>query len=196
MKTKRLLLAMLLLIVGVFNTTGSFVGADASKHSEVELLAGIYQEIINSDNPELAFAGLPQETQKAMIEAMSHLTYETVVNSDNLRDSLGITVEVNARSLFGTIVWRFRQRIEWSYDGFYVTDVSDHHSWGTAVWPWFYRDLIGEAEYGGAGNTYFTRFSQGLFEEIIGDVLIDSDTPWIDMTVFGDGTDVWSADQG
>lgn len=193
MKTIRIILATLLVTIGIVSTGLPAVAADSVTQSDIESLPAIYEKIVQSDNPDKAFAELPEDVQKALIEALSNIKVEATVSQDGLLDdSMGITVEIDGRSLLGTIVWSFFQKIEWSYNGTYVTAVTDHHSWGSSTWPWFYQGIIGESESGGAGYTYFSRFSQGYFEEIILEWVIDSDSPWISMTVYGDGDNTYS----
>lgn len=205
-----ILLSMLLM------STGPVAADDGSSvdWSDPLVLQSLYEKVTNAEDPDKAFAELSPEAQKALVERLTKLTYETTVTVDSSRilgtesvqyrtgggyaplsgGTKAVTITVRAYSWpFHTLVWTFSQVIMWSYDGVYVTAVQAHHSWGVAYWPWSYHGLIGQSETGGAGSTYFHRFSQGKFTFNVGGLPIQTNTPWINQVVYGSGSHSYSA---
>ena len=194
MKTWRILITMCIAIVLSIVIALPVAAADTIKlsdWSDMGTLKALYEKCIQSDNPDEYFAKLPNIAQQALIAALSQVEYVRTIDSNSpLTDGqTGVTQTVNAYSIpFGTWLYSFNQRIEWSYDGTYITGIYDHHSWGETSWPWFYQGLASESESGGYGSTYFQRYSQGIFELILMEFVVQSDYPSIDMTVYGDGS--------
>ena len=161
----------------------------SAKNIDADALKNIYIRVANSDDPDKAFSELEPGIQKALIDALTDLKHKVVVDEDSTRGTKTVTVTINVYSdPFGTLIWSFNQQIGWGYDGTYVTSVFSHQSWGSATWPWSYEGLISESEIGGVGYTYFHRFSQGKFSMQIGGIPVQTDTPWINQYVYGNGT--------
>ncbi|MEE8193869.1 MAG: hypothetical protein V3T73_00010 [Dehalococcoidales bacterium] len=76
MKTSiRILLAIVLVIVGVFGAIvgGAFAINDeesSTNWSDLEVIKSLYEEMIEAEDPEAFFEGLPLEAQKALAEAI------------------------------------------------------------------------------------------------------------------------------
>jgi len=209
-----LLIGIVFILSMLLMSTGPVAASDESSvdWSNPVVLQSLYEKVKNAEDPDKSFAELSPEAQEALVESLTKLTYEITVTGDSpgksARNGLmatlerlangsmtlgggtkAVTVTLRAYSWpFHTLIFSFSQRIQWSYDGVYVTAVQDHHSWGEASWPWSYQGLIGEFESGGAGHTYFLRFSQGKFTLNLFGLPVMTMTPAIIMWVYGDGS--------
>ena len=106
-------------------------------------------------------------------------------------------IRIDGYSLFGTLIYKFDQRIAWSWSDGYITAVTAHYSYSAyTCWPWSYAGLASESESGGVDYPYFSRFSQGIFNLVIGGWVFDSASPWLWMEVYGDGSFAYSGDPG
>lgn len=188
------LIAIVLVLSTLLMSAGPVAADDGSSvdWSDPVVLQSLYEKVRNAEDPDKAFAELSPQAQEALVESLTKLKYETTVTVDSSRGTKAVTVTVSAYSPFHILLWSYHQRIQWSYDGVYVTAVQAHYSWGAPNWPWRYDGLIGQSESGGAGSTYFQRFSQGKFTLYVLGLPIQSSYPWINQGVYGNGSHSYS----
>ena len=173
---------------------GTVSATDDSVQYDSTSLSRLYNEVANSPDPDKSFSQLSPTAQKALIDSVTNLRFETTIiegNSGWLLDAGGsndLTIKLEGYSTGGELIIEYFQRIMWYYDGDFITDVPVHQSWGIGHWPWAYDGVIGESESGGRWYSYFHRFSQGKFRFniwILPDQVI---TPWVDQWAFADGS--------
>jgi len=98
-----------------------------------------------------------------------------------------------AKNLIGSTLWAYFQKINWCSNGSYITSHS-RTRWGETYWPgWSWEGNIGSTTGGGNGSTYYRSWTQGHFCLISYFSCVQNAYPWIDMTVYRNGTYSWSA---
>jgi hypothetical protein len=98
----------------------------------------------------------------------------------------------SGKNLFGSTLWKYFQRIEWCSNGSYITSKT-RIRWGETYFPgWSFKGHIGSTTGGGVGYTYYRARTQGHFCLISYFSCVQDAYPWIDMTVYRNGTYSWS----
>ena len=195
---KRFTVIVMTFLLICTSTGGAVLANDGTNDldvSDLDYLKGVYEELIDSENPEKSFTELPYETQEALINALTNGKTEVIVIENEpkvqmaTRGGQNITIQLNHYSLFGSLIWTFQQTVIWYYNGTYITQIVSAYALGSAPDPfWHYDGIIGQSQSGGAGYTYFNMFSQGLFTLRIGGWVIESMTPWINFWAYGNGS--------
>lgn len=100
---------------------------------------------------------------------------------------LTYTLGVNGYSLAGIKIWSYAWNISWCYNGTTITSVS---KWRT-VWAnygWSFKGDIAENHTGGVNKSFYWHYAQGDFCFIETYTCVTHSYPWVDQTVFGNGT--------
>lgn len=96
-------------------------------------------------------------------------------------------------NLLGMTLWTYYQRIEWCANSSSITSKT-RIRWGEVSMPgWSFKGHTGSTTGGGVGYTYFRARTQGHFCLIQYFSCVQNAYPWIDMTVYRNGTYSWSA---
>ena len=99
-----------------------------------------------------------------------------------------VTVSRWAENVFGSTLWKYFQRIDWCYNGSSVTSVS-RRRWGETYWPgWSFKGHTGNQTSGGVGWTGYQAWTQGHFCLASYFDCVQDRYPWIDITVWRNGT--------
>ena len=97
---------------------------------------------------------------------------------------------VTSRSVVNIPQWSFHQRVDWCGDGTRIVgDPEQAVSWDTHLPLWTFEGYLDVSESQSGTDRYFA-YSQAKFRfcTIPLAVCVTHDYPWIDMTVFGNGT--------
>ncbi len=96
--------------------------------------------------------------------------------------------EWTGRNALGVVLGRYVQRIEWCYNGMWITSTT-RLRWAEVYVPlWEFRGHIGNYESGGVGFSSYRAWTQGQFSLCIAQLgCLQHVYPWIDTTVFADG---------
>ncbi len=196
------LLVLVMLGSAVMPAMATKALTDTLKSSEK---AKIVLELMMHDkkNAEKIFENLPPETQREVIELLK--VKSIVVKTDKnyylmfsllSTGSKSATITVEGKNAIGMTLWKYVQRIDWSFDGSKITSKFRTRS-GTVYMPfWKFDGHIGNQESGGVGQWSYRAWTQGEFSLCLGGNIgcIQHAYPWIDMTVYGNGG--WYGDKG
>jgi hypothetical protein len=92
------------------------------------------------------------------------------------------------KNLLGMTLWSYYQRIEWCSNGSWITSHT-RIRWGEVSMPgWSFKGHIGSTTGGGNGSTFYRARTQGHFCLIQYFSCVQNAYPWIDMTVYRNGT--------
>ncbi len=97
------------------------------------------------------------------------------------------TKGVNGYSITGIKVWSYAWSINWCYNG---TTITSLNKWRT-VWAnygWSFQGDIVENQSGGVGQTSYWHYAQGDFCFIQNLGCVSHSYPWVNQTVYGNGT--------
>jgi hypothetical protein len=95
------------------------------------------------------------------------------------------------KNIFGVRLATYYQKISWCASNGYLTSHS-RTRWGTTSFPgWSWEGNINSTQDGGNGWTGYRSFTQGHFCYIKYVSCAQNWYPWIDMTVYANGTYAW-----
>lgn len=102
-------------------------------------------------------------------------------------------VERWAKNVLGQKLWSYFQKIEWCYNGTYIT-AKTRLRWAEVYFPgWEFKGHIGNYESGGVGYWSYRAWTQGKFSFCPLNLgCIQHVYPWIDMTVYANGNWTYS----
>lgn len=104
-----------------------------------------------------------------------------------------LTVWRGGKNALGQFLWKYFQKIEWCYNGSYIT-AKTRLRWGEVYFPgWEFKGHIGNYESGGVGYWSYRAWTQGKFSLCpLSLGCIQHVYPWIDMTVYANGNYTWT----
>lgn len=156
-------------------------------------IVNISSTTISNDATDIGDRLTPDELKAAIDKLSSVNIYSRVVDETTTRGSNSVTIEVYSVALSGQKLWSYYQRIDWSYSGGQITSVT-RYRWGTVYQVfWSFEGHIGNTESGGVGQSYYQAWTQGKFVLNIGGWVVQTQYPWIDMTVYGNGNYTWTS---
>lgn len=147
-----------------------------------------------NDTGEL-WAGLSPEAQTAALEYLQPGPVATTVTRSPVSISAcsWVVFERLQYSYAGVHLWSYFQRIDWCWDGSTITSKT-RTRWAEIYAPgWEFVGHIGNSESGSVGQWFYRAWTQGHFR-LCGGGTCWNVYPWIDMTVYGDGT--WTGNVG
>ncbi len=195
-----------LLVIGNVNAKG----AD-TKTSTPDAAAIVKKLADAGSNANKVWATLSDKEQKAVMDysKVATITTETTVTGGDSRSlssssvqalaactvgSKTTTQSLCAKNLAGIKMWCYFQKINWGYNTCpgYITRKSLTY-WGETYWPFWSYTNIGKSESGGVGKWYYRAWTQAEFKMCITTYgCITYAYPWIDQTVYGDGTAIYN----
>ena len=94
-----------------------------------------------------------------------------------------LTNGVNFYNNLNQLVWRYSQKVNWCYDGTYITSLS--HTKTATVYnsTWSYLGLVGHLHNGTVGWRDYRAYSVARFYC----VCVANVYPWVDQAVYGNG---------
>ena len=122
-------------------------------------------------------------------EVMSTQSPANTLNADATLAS-GCNWRVNGEdiyNMYGALLARYQQRVDWCYNGSIITSVSHVHTPTVYAPGWRYNGLIGDSHWGGVNQASFRAYSQASFC-LVGGVCLQYWYPWVDQTVYGTGS--------
>jgi hypothetical protein len=200
-KVVSLALAMLLVsvaFVSVVSAQDIVKSEDGSGLSDPAYVRVIVEKLFNAkDNVDELWATLTPEEQAAVLE---YLKVKNTVTSVSKNDdpSSGVLsggcmvyqIERSGLNSLGDKLWSYFQKINWCYDGSKITSKT-RLRWGEVYYPgWQFAGHIGNLEQGGVNQWSYRAWTQGEFKLCLGGDIgcVQYKYPWIDMTVYGDGS--------
>jgi hypothetical protein len=195
MKRITLLLSLVLVIISLVTLFGNSVQAAVPPNSSDSSAAvqNLYQLMVQAKGQDLdAFlAQLSPENQKLAIKILTPASVEVQKNSPIAPMDTGtvLTTYVTLYDGFHLPIAKYLQQITWYYDGTYITQ-PPQTVMGGAVYMigWVYNGVISQNQWGGQGYTYYRAYSQASFNLTVGGIVLQTWYPWIDQTVYGNGT--------
>jgi len=158
------------------------------------------------DDADVVYASLPPEAQAEVLEYLkvtqvrtSVSTTEGHVLADGGRGCHSCQYQVDWCNALGQTLFSYFQKIDWGYDGLQITNTPTRTRWGEVYVPlWSFDGHIGNSESGGINQWSYEAWTQGEFKLCAGGDIgcIWHKYPWIDMTVYGDGTHSASSSVG
>ncbi len=144
------------------------------------------------DNTDALYASLPPDAQAAVLEYLkvTQVTTNVSTTGDD-RGCKSYQVQVNWKNALGQTLFSYFQKIDWCYDGSIITNNPTRLRWGEVYAPlWSFDGHIGNSESGGINQWSYEAWTQGKFKLCLGGDIgcIQYKYPWIDMTVYGDGS--------
>jgi len=105
-----------------------------------------------------------------------------------------VTRSRRAYNVFGQVLWSYYQKIDWCFSGTKITSKT-RVRWGEMPWYslWQYKGHIGSTQSGGVGSWSYRAWTQGEFTFSLVGYPVQYAYPWVDMTVYGNGTSKGSA---
>jgi len=104
----------------------------------------------------------------------------------------GYTLGRNGYSAAGIKIWTYSWTINWCYNGSTITSVSKYRTiWANGTWS--FRGDISDNQSGGVGKTSYSHYAQGDFCLFDVGVCVGHSYPWVNQTVYGNGTYTGSA---
>ena len=100
-----------------------------------------------------------------------------------------VTKSRSAYNVFGQVLWTYYQKIDWCYNGSKITSKT-RIRWGDLPWYslWQFMGHIGSSQSGGVGQWSYRAWTQGEFRFSLVGYPVQYAYPWVDMTVYGNGT--------
>ncbi len=166
----------------------------------VSVKALIEQLSKSGDNADALYASLPPDAQAAVLEYLK--VTQVTTNVSTTGDSISVLagggrgcksyqVRVDWYNVYGQTLFSYFQKIDWCYDGSKITNNPTRLRWGEVYAPlWSFDGHIGSSESGGINQWSYRAWTQGKFKLCMGGDIgcIQYKYPWIDMTVYGDGS--------
>ena len=209
MKTSRFLLASLSILVALSLAQPVSAAAYRTPPPPPDL------ETVRSLSGQLAHAGsgreqmwqvLPPEVQDDIV-AFNQVAYvKRVMQVEPVWESRGaperlaaagcksVTRSRSAYNVFGQVLWTYYQKIDWCYSGTKITSRT-RIRWGELPWYslWQFMGHIGSSASGGVGQWSYRAWTQGEFRFSLVGYPVQYAYPWVDTTVYGNGTSKGSA---
>lgn len=195
--------AIMVILAGLL----SFSVASAEP-GKLEKMDGLFQGLIQSENPEAFFKALSESDRSLVLEALEVVEVREdieVVKVD--ADTPGILLlscyygerRRVGENILGYDLWRYFHRVDWCTEN--GTTISGGTSWnarGEVNAPfWQYSGVISSTTQGGAGYTFYRAFSQGEFKLCLPDIACAQfQYPWIDITGYPNATYIYSGGGG
>lgn len=158
------------------------------------------------DDADAVYASLPHRAQAEVLEYLKVTQVKTSVSTteghvlaDGGRGCNSRQYQVDWCNALGQTLFSYFQKIDWCYDGSKITNTPTRTRWGEVYVPlWSYDGHIGNSESGGINQSSYEAWTQGEFKLCAGGDIgcIWHKYPWIDMTVYGDGTHSASSSVG
>jgi len=150
------------------------------------------------DNADALYASLPPEAQADVLEYLKVTQVRTNVSTtggsilaDGGRGCNSCQYQIDWCNALGQTLFSYFQKIDWCYDGSKITNNPTRLRWGEVYAPlWSFDGHTGNSESGGINQWSYRAWTQGEFKLCLGGDIgcIWYKYPWIDTTVYGDGT--------
>lgn len=203
------LFVLAFIAVSISEMGSASAGPAQQDHSDPTTIGVIVQRLKDAGkDADQVWATLSPETQEAVREALTVARVETSVtfvpeDSTSASDGAsaqatsclyGFQVERYGTNAFGQKLWSYFQKIDWCYNGSWITWKS-RIRWGEVYFPfWEFKGHIGNYESGGVGYWSYRAWTQGHFALCVPYLGCSQHTyPWIDMTVYANGGWSWTA---
>lgn len=198
MRKKSVLLVSLslALLLSLLSTVVVWADEPSPDWSDPATVRNLVEQLATAgDNGAELWEQLPPEAQAAVLEYATVEQVATSVTTGQLDGGCKwVQVERRAFSGMGIHVYSYFQRIDFCYDGEWITSYS-RSRWGEVYTPnWHFRGHVAQSQQGGVGYNLYRSWTKGHFQLVIGDWVVDNDYPWIEMTVYGDGS--WDHSSG
>lgn len=210
---------LLVALVASVMLTAALPAAQAEAHHPRAEMARIGERLYetrikNADNPDRAFKRLTEHQRKAVkvylkVEDASvggggggagcgtGRVCPVQVPNGALSEATGSVtcwvwdVPLKGVNVIGHHILTYRQKLEWCEDGTRITEVRRRIRTGDVHYVlWTFEDHIDSQTSGGAGQSYYTAYTQGKFKYCIvweGTFCMQYKYPWIDMAVYPGG---------
>lgn len=104
------------------------------------------------------------------------------------------TLGAQMLNILGNVIWKYTQSIDWCYNGTSITSKSRNDWANVYIFGWTYKGRQSLSESGGVGQSSYHSFAQGWFCMLDVGTCIWNFYPWVDQTVYGNGSYSGSAD--
>jgi len=178
--------------VGVLSPQETAVAQTETAAISENTILNLIDELVEArDDAADIWNKLTPEEQKAIIEEISSWeVHSRVIKETGTKSGGMLTVEVY-KGPANKKVFSYYQRIIWYWNGVTITSVQANQWPDVYLPPWtFAGDEVNQ--WGGSGYTYFRSRADAVFQFKIGEYVIMEEYPWIDMTVYGDGSYTYS----
>ena len=175
-KYLRILMAIVVCLVGILGVIGGGVVAAEEDNvdvavvnqdwSDLSILKNIWDAMRQSQDPEAYYKSLPDEARTALINTIRQIKFVTDT-SETYADygPSGIQVEVHAYDAWNEHVFDYAQRIDWQWDGTYITSIDYYGAFGAPASGYeqfvHYEGIIYENHV--TGPTQFEGWTTGSF---------------------------------
>ena len=177
---------------------GASNAALAEPNDDPSRIQAVLEEFGPGPISDAQWESLTAEEQKAAIEFLTVVELEVgkpgpaeVLTGEFLAATCGwIEYPVKGNNSFGVALWTYTQRIDWCWDGTWVTSYAYRSRWGTTHYPgWQFNGHIDGSTAGGVGYTQYYAFTQGEFA-LCGPVIgcVQHAYPYIHLWGYGNGT--------
>ena len=214
MRASKLFFYVLLCLTIVLSTATPALaegqGGDSPNPRDGEQLTFLLAEADDTERAQI-WVRLPNEEKYAVVEynTVVKVTSEDIFISplsgdrNTTSNILASGCDVRGKkekgyNVFGQVVWEYYSRVEWCYNGTNVTSKFATRSGKPGPFPslWEYLgDAVPPVQGGGVSQTYYRIWVNGYFKFAIAGYPIQSNYPWIDITVRGNGTNTASSGQ-
>jgi hypothetical protein len=194
---KKLLASLsLALLVSLLSTVVVWADEPSPDWSDPATVRNLVEQLATAgDNGAELWEQLPPEAQAAVLEYATVERFETLVTTGQLDGECKmVQVERRAFSPVGLHLFSYFQRIDFCYDREAITSCT-RSRWGEIYnGPWEFVGHVADVEQGGVGYNLYRSWTKGHFQMVIGGEPVQHVYPWIDMTVYGDGS--WKHSSG
>jgi hypothetical protein len=198
MKKITLLSVVLVIIslVAIFGTSVQAAAPSNGSYNSAEV-QNLYEKMVQAKNQNIDtfLSQLSPEDQQLAIKILTPVSVE-MANDKSISSlirpmdsGLVLNTYVTYYDIFHIAICRYLQQITWYYNGTYITQPPQRITGGTTSLPgWTYNGISSQYDYGGQGYTYYEGYSQASFSLTVGGIVVQTWYPWIDQTVYGNGT--------
>lgn len=150
---------------------------------------------------EAMWRGLPAGLREAVVafQRVSYIGESTIIEparggpaglvSRAAAGCKSVTKSRSAYNVFGQVLWTYYQKIDWCYNGTKITSKT-RIRWGDLPWYslWQFIGHMDSVQSGGVGQWSYRAWTQGEFRFSLVGYPVQHAYPWVDMTVYGNGT--------